>query len=115
MQRTIEQRYAIKFCVGLGKSGTETLGMIRQVFKDESMSQTAVFKWHKLFKCGRECVEDEARGGRPSTSRTDDNVQRVRDVLNSDRRLSVRMIANRVVIDKMTVHTIITEDLAMLK
>ena len=115
MQRTIEQRYAIKFCVGLGKSGTETLGMIRQVFKDESMSQTAVFKWHKLFKSGRQSVEDEPRGGRPSTSRTDDNVQRVRDVLNSDRRLSVRMIADRVGIDKMTVHTIITEDLAMRK
>jgi len=31
MQRTIEQRY-VKFCVGLDKSGTETLGMIRQAF-----------------------------------------------------------------------------------
>ncbi|XP_033609194.1 uncharacterized protein LOC117282682 [Cryptotermes secundus] len=61
--------------------------------------------------CGRQSVEDEPRGGRPSTSRTDDNVQRVRDVLNSDRRLSVRMIADRVGIDKMTVHTIITEDI----
>ena len=96
MQRTIEQRYAIKFCVGLGKSGTETLGMIRQVFKDESMSQPAIFKWHKLFKDGRESVEDEPRAGRPSTSRTDDNVQRVREVLNSDRRLSVRMVADEI-------------------
>lgn len=33
--------------------------MIRQVFKDESMSQTAVFKLHKLFKNDRESVEDE--------------------------------------------------------
>ncbi|XP_071449362.1 protein GVQW3-like isoform X2 [Hetaerina americana] len=115
MQRTIEQRYAIKFCVGLGHSGTETLGLIREVFKDESMSQTAVFKWHKLFKDGRESVDDEPRAGRPSTSRTDDNVQRVREVLNSDSRLSVRMIADRIGIDKMTVHTIITENLAMRK
>ena len=90
--------------------------MIRQVFKDESMSQTAVFKWHKLFKDGRESVEDEPRAGRPSTSRTDDKVQRVREMLlNSDGRLSVRMIADRIGIDKMTVHTIITEDLAMRK
>ena len=74
MQRTIEQRYAIKFCVGLGKSGTETLIMIGQMFKDESMSQTAVFKWHKLFKDGRESVEDEPITGRSSTQRTDDNV-----------------------------------------
>lgn len=33
------------------------------------------------------------------------------DVLNSDRQLSVQMIAEYVGIDKMTVHTIITEDL----
>jgi transposase len=108
MQRTIEQRYAIKLCVGLGKSGTETLGMIRQVFKDESMSQTAIFKWHKLFKDGREGVEDEPRAGRPWTSRIDDNVQRVREMLNSDHRLSVRMVADEIGIDKMTVHNIIT-------
>ncbi|XP_011859854.1 PREDICTED: putative uncharacterized protein FLJ37770 [Vollenhovia emeryi] len=115
MQRTLEQRYAVKFCVGLGKSGTETLAMIRQVFGSDSLSQTAVFKWHKLFKDGRESVEDKPRAGRPSTSRTDDNVQRVRDVLNSNRRLSVRMIADQIGIDKMIVHTIITEDLAIRK
>lgn len=89
--------------------------MIRQVFRSDSLSQTAVFKWHKLFKDGRESVEDESRAGRPSTSRTDDNVQRVRDVLNSDRRLSVRMIADQIGIDKMTVHNIVSEDLAMRK
>jgi len=85
------------------------LSVIRQFFKDESMSQTTVFKWHKLFKDGRESVEDESRAGQPSTSRTDGNEQRVREVLNSDRRLSVRMIAYRIGIDKMTVHTIITD------
>ena len=82
--------------------------MIRQVFKDERMSQTAVFKGHKLFKDGR-------APRRPSTSRADKKVQRVREVLNSDRRLSVRMIADRIGIDKMTVHTIITENSSMWK
>ena len=110
-----ELGYAINFFVRLGKSDTETLSMIHQVFKDESMSQTAVFKSHKLFKNGRESVEDEPCAGRPSTSRTDDKVQRVREVFNSDRRLSVRMIADRSGIDKMTAHTIITGNLMMRK
>ena len=79
------------------------------------MSQTAVFKWHKLFKDGREILENEPRAGRPSTSRTDDKVQRLRKVLNSDGRLSVRMISDRIGIDKMIVHTIITENLVMRK
>ena len=79
------------------------------------MSQSAVLKWRKLFKNGRDSVENEPRTGRPSTSQTDDKVQRVREVLNSDGRLSARMIADRIGIDTMTVHTIITENLAMRK
>ena len=87
--------------------------MIRQVFENKSMSQSAVFKW--LFKDGREGVEGEPRAGWLSTSRTDEKVQRVREVLNSDRRLSMRMIAHPIGIDRMTVHTIFTENLAMQK
>lgn len=67
IQRTIEQWYIIKFCIGLGKSGTDMLDMIRQVFKYERMSQTAVFKWQKLFKDGKEFLEDDPHVGRPST------------------------------------------------
>lgn len=48
--------------------------MIPQMFKDESMSQTAVFKWHKLSKDGRENVEDDPHVGRLSKSRTDGTV-----------------------------------------
>ncbi|KAJ8938681.1 hypothetical protein NQ318_004481 [Aromia moschata] len=69
----------------------------------------------KLFKNGRERVENEPHAGRPSTSRTDNNVQRLREVLNLDRGLSVGMISDRIGIDKMTVHTIVTENLAMGK
>lgn len=66
IQRTIEQQYTIKFCIALGKLDTETLGMIHQVFKDESMTQTTV-KCKKIFIDGRKSVEDEPRAGQPST------------------------------------------------
>jgi hypothetical protein len=93
MQRLIEQRYSIKFCVKLGKSATETNDMIKLAYKDEAMSRTRVFEWYSQFKNGREEVEDEQRAGRPSTSKTEDNVTKIRDLLNTDRRLSVRLIA----------------------
>ncbi|KAG8287347.1 hypothetical protein J6590_040426, partial [Homalodisca vitripennis] len=37
--------------------------------------------------------EDEDRNGRPSTSRTDVNLTRVRELVRSDRILSVKIIA----------------------
>lgn len=55
------------------------------------------------------------RTSRPVTSKTDHNVHRVRNVVNSDGRLSVYLIENQVDIDKMTPQLIITEDLGIRK
>nr|XP_012143528.1 PREDICTED: putative uncharacterized protein FLJ37770 [Megachile rotundata] len=115
MQRNIEQRCAIKFCVKLNKSATETFNMIHQAYKDDSMSRTSVFEWHKNFKDGREDDEDEQRVERPSSSRSDTNVDKVREILNSDRRLSIRLIAQELNLTKSTIHSIVTEDLQMRK
>jgi len=90
MQRSLEQHYAINFCAKLGKSCSETLQLLRTAYGDSVFSSAQVLVWHKVFKDGRESVEDEQRAGRPSTSRTENNVARVKAVLDRDRRLSVR-------------------------
>jgi hypothetical protein len=36
--------------VKLGKSATETLEMLREAFREHSLSWTAVFEWHSRFK-----------------------------------------------------------------
>jgi len=59
IQRNIEQRCVIKFCVKLNKSATETFDIIREAYKDEAMYKTRVFEWHKQFENGRKDVEDE--------------------------------------------------------
>ncbi|KAJ8937776.1 hypothetical protein NQ318_005223 [Aromia moschata] len=89
MQRSLEQRMAIKFCVKLEKSAAETIPMLKKAFGVDCLSDRQIFRWHKAFAEGRENVNDENRAGRPSTSSSDDNVKRVRDLLNTDRRLSV--------------------------
>uniref|UniRef100_T1HI66 HTH_48 domain-containing protein n=1 Tax=Rhodnius prolixus TaxID=13249 RepID=T1HI66_RHOPR len=113
MERTLEQRYAIKFCIKLQKTAKETFDLLTQAFKDDCLSYSKVKKWHKSFKEGREEVADEARSGRPSTSRTDDKVTRVRDLLNKDRRMSVRLMSEQLNLPKTDVHRIVSEDLAM--
>jgi hypothetical protein len=40
------------------------------------MSSTHVFEWHKRFVEGREEVEDDERTGRPSSSKTKENVEK---------------------------------------
>ena len=111
----IEQRINIKFCVKLGKMATETLKMLRDVHGDSSMSRTRVFEWHKQFVQGREDVEDNPKSGRPCTSTTDTNIKKVRQLVRSDRRVTIRVIANELGMDKETVRTILVDILGMRK
>ena len=49
---------------------------------------------HKSFLEGQEQVEDEPRAGRPSTSKMDKNVERVRSLVRSDSQLTLRIISS---------------------
>ncbi|KAJ8950559.1 hypothetical protein NQ318_015692 [Aromia moschata] len=115
MQRSLEQRMAIKFCVKLEKSAAETIPMLKKAFGVDCLSDRQIFRCHKAFAEGREDVNDKNRAGRSATSSSNDNVKRVRDVLNTDRRLSVRLISETLDITKTIVHKIVSESLGMRK
>ena len=100
MQRSLEQCYVIKFCAKLGKSGSETLQLLRTAYGNAVLSSTQVLRCHKALKDGRESVEDKQRAGRPSTSKTENNVAHVKAVLDRDRRFSVRLMAEEVGLPK---------------
>ncbi|GFW97053.1 protein GVQW3 [Trichonephila clavipes] len=91
--KNTDQRICIKFCFKLGKTGTETYEMMKTAFGDEAMSRARVFEWFRPFKEGRQSLNSDPRSGRPSTSRNDDKIAQVKVVVRSDRRLTVREIA----------------------
>jgi len=66
------------------------------------MEKTAVYKWVERFSEGRESVTDE-RSGQPATSRTEENMAKVCQIVRENRRLNVRSIAEEVNIDRGTV------------
>jgi len=88
-----EQRTNIKFLVKLGKSRNEIREMLVQVYGDTAMKETAVHKWVKRFYEGRESVTDEERSGLPATSRTEENIAKIRQIVRENCRLTVRNIA----------------------
>ena len=102
---------AIKFCVKDGKSAVETIELINMAYGSAAMSRAIVYRWYAGFRDGREDVKDDARSGRPSTARTDENVESVRRLLTEDRHTTLQMIADRLNIGKETVRRIVTEDL----
>jgi len=112
-RQTFEQRCAIKFCVKLGKSATVTYEKLQRAYGEHSLSRVQVFRWHKSFLEGQEQVEDEPHEARPSTSKTDDSVERVGSLVRLDHQLTLRMISSESILNWFTVHQILTQDLVV--
>ena len=62
-----------------------------------------------------ESVTDDPKSGRPANVRTDENIERLRDMISSDRRLTIRIIAEELNMTKESVRSILTQDLNMRK
>jgi hypothetical protein len=66
------------------------------------VKKTAVCNWVTRFSEGRESVTDEERSGRPATSRTEENIIKVRQNVRENRRLIVGSIAEQAIIERKT-------------
>lgn len=110
----VELRSVVKFCVALHKSPTETLKMIKSTGKYDKCSPAFVYKWHSRFRSGRESIDDDVRSGRPAVV-TCSIENSVKDMVRSDRRTTVRVIANELGVSCSTVHRILTETFGMSK
>ena len=107
MNNLKEQRFAVKFCVELGKSTTEMFAMLNTAYGDVAMKRATCFRWHKCFKNGRLSVEDDERSGRPSTSTDDPHI------VEGASELTVRELAEECGNSIGSCHHILTEELKM--
>ena len=64
---------------------------------------------------GHKCSDGKPLAGRPSISKTDDSVERVRSLVRSDRRLTLRMMSSELNLNRFSVHQTLTQDLDMSK
>ena len=80
----LKERVGIKFCFLLGKTAAETVTMLREAFKVEALNQERVYEWFSPFKRGDMSLEDQPQSGHPSTSRTDENIQKIHEAIMFD-------------------------------
>ena len=68
MDKNIEQRICLKFCIENGISCAESLKMLEKAYGESTLSKTRAYDWYSAFKSGRDVVEDLPRSDRPSIS-----------------------------------------------
>jgi hypothetical protein len=54
-----------------------------------SLSRTRVFEWYARYRDGRENLEGDERSGRQTAVRTPDMIKRVRQLIPTDRRMTL--------------------------
>jgi hypothetical protein len=79
-----EERVAIKFCFKAGLSATETLVLVHKAYANEALNRSNVFRWYSRFRDGRELVEDDERGRRPKSTRTEVYIAAVASLVKND-------------------------------
>ncbi|UYV62065.1 hypothetical protein LAZ67_1007712 [Cordylochernes scorpioides] len=89
--------------------------MLNKAFPNDAPKRTAVFEWHSRFKAGRISIEDDPRQGRPKFQRTDENVQKITDLIKENPRTTLLELEQDTGISKTTIGRIVTEDLKLKK
>ena len=114
--KTLEERYTIKFCFKLGRNdATETYGMLQTAFQPSCINRASVFEWHKRFKEGRETVRDDERCGRSKEVRTPELIGQIKNFMDKDCCVSIETISAQFDVSVGTILTIIREELKMRK
>ena len=113
IDKNIKQRICLKFCIENVISCAEFLKMLQKDYGESILSKTRAYEWYSAFKSGRDVVEDFLRSGRPSTSSTEVNIAKVKEMVTENRHLSSREIAPEISVFHESIRTIFNDCLGM--
>jgi transposase len=88
-----EMRGVIRFLSAEGFKPVEIIRRMQPQYGDNCLSRSKVYEWIDHSKKGRTSVCDEERSGRPSASRTGNNIEAVERTVRENRRITVDDIA----------------------
>ena len=113
MAEKLEQRAAVKFCFLLGKTAGETVVMLETAYKEAALGKTHVYEWFSHFRNGELSLVDQPCTGRPSTSRTDESIARIRELILEDRRRTIDNLVDLSGVSWSSCQRILSEELQM--
>jgi len=110
-----EQRVIIRFLHFRGMKPIDIHQQLSETCNDGVMDVKTVCSWVQHFTEGRMLCENKPKVPRPRTSRSEDMIVRVEQMVKEHRRLTVKQIAASAGISDGSVDTILHDDLKMRK
>jgi len=111
----INYRSYIKIRVSLKVDASTIFKELETSLGINSPSFSTVKRWDKYFREGGQDLEDDPRSGRPATAVTSDNIERIRQLIEEDPRVSYKYIEAETFISPPAIYIIIHDRLKLRK
>ena len=101
----------------LNTTATDCYQELQAAYGPQAPSKSTVFRWYAKFKEPKEddneldLTFDKPRSSRPRTVRNQDTIQRIKDTVTNDPRISIRELPEECDVSFGTVHTVLHEEL----
>ncbi|UYV69540.1 hypothetical protein LAZ67_6003928 [Cordylochernes scorpioides] len=115
---SVEMRYQGKWSPIMLADYCWTLKSDEQQAKFEkfhSLSRSRTFEWFSRFLKGREKVNDDQHTGRPRSLRCEENKLKIKELIKSNRRISIKDLSSETGLSVGLCHQIVTKDLDMIR
>ncbi|UYV69117.1 VRK1 [Cordylochernes scorpioides] len=86
-----------------------------EAFGDAALSRSRTFEWLSRFLKGREKVNDDQHTGRPRSLRCEENKLKIKELIKSNRRISIKDLSSETGLSIGLCHQIVTKDLDMIR
>lgn len=108
-------RPIILFLFKEGETPTRSAERLKAAFGDCAPARSTVSKWFSRFSEGRSSLDDDERGGRPSSYGNEENEELVWQLIQSDRRLTFDELEEKSGLSRGTLQRIIHDRLELSK
>ncbi|UYV76922.1 MIB1 [Cordylochernes scorpioides] len=119
--QTITQFYGPVWCSKVRPESTRCLqARLRRssghkAFGDAALSCSSTFEWFSRFLKGREKVNDDQHTGSPRSLRCEENKLKIKELIKSNRRISIKDLSSETGLSVGLCHQIVTKDLDMIR
>ncbi|UYV71750.1 GLYR1 [Cordylochernes scorpioides] len=91
------------------------LDPLKLIEKGKALSRSRTFEWFSRFQKGREKVNDDQHTGRPRSLRCEENKLKIKEIVKSNRRISIKDLSSETGLSVGLCHQIVTKDLDMIR
>ena len=87
--------------------------MLQKAYGESTLSKTRAYEWYSALKSGRDVLENLPRFDQPSTSSTEVNIAKVKEMVTQNRYLSLKEIATELSVSHESSLTFLNDCLRM--